>query len=290
MGHEFSGTISEHGPDVDDKEWPINQRVTVEPIFGCGTCHSCGAGSRNTCRLFNTIGIGGFGGGLAEYIAVDLKYVHKLHDNISLEIGACIEPISVAWHAIKRSGFVKGQSALVLGSGPIGFLVLRVLRSIDPDAKIIVAEPTSLRRDLAARHDATLVVDPIASDITSTVLEATANVGVDVVFDAAGSQATMDAAMNSVRANGTVVNIALYDAGVKVGIDMNNLLLKQITLLGTICYENDHPDVIAAVASGKISGLDEFVSRRISLDDVVEKGFEALLKEKASLVKVLVHP
>jgi threonine dehydrogenase-like Zn-dependent dehydrogenase len=109
-----------------------------------------------------------------------------------------------------------------------------VLRSIDPDAKIIVAEPTSLRRDLAARHDATLVVDPIASDITSTVLEATANVGVDVVFDAAGSQATMDAAMNSVRANGTVVNIALYDAGVKVGIDMNNLLLKQITLLGDL--------------------------------------------------------
>lgn len=54
---------------------------------------------------------------------------------------------------------------------------------------------------------------------------------------------------------------------------------------GTICYENDHPDVIAAVASGKISGLDDFVSRRISLDDVVEKGFEALIKEKASLGK-----
>ncbi|KAF8352039.1 alcohol dehydrogenase GroES domain protein [Amanita rubescens] len=290
LGHEFSGTVAEHGPDVDDGEWPVGQQVTVEPIFGCGSCHSCGSGSRNTCRLFNTIGIGGWGGGLAEYIAVDLKYVHKLHDNIPLDIGACIEPISVAWHAINRSKFVKGQSALVLGAGPIGFLVLRVLRSIDPDAKIIVAEPAALRRDLAARHGATVVIDPTTSDITGAVLEATSDVGVDVAFDAAGLQSTVDAAINSVRANGTIMNIALWDAGVKAGIDMNSIVLKQITLLGTICYENDHPDVIAAVASGKISGLQDFISRRISLDDVVEKGFEALLKEKDTLVKVLVHP
>ena len=111
-------------------------------------------------------------------------------------------------------------------------MVLRVLRSIDPDAKIIVAEPAALRRNLAIQHGATLAVDPTTSDITRTVLEATDDVGVDVAFDAAGLQSTIDAAINSVRANGTVVNIAIYDAGVKVGIDMNSVSLKQITLLG----------------------------------------------------------
>jgi threonine dehydrogenase-like Zn-dependent dehydrogenase len=113
-------------------------------------------------------------------------------------------------------------------------LVLRVLRSIDPDAKIIVAEPAALRRNLATRHGATLAVDPTKSDITRAVLEATDDVGVDVAFDAAGLQSTIDAAINSVRANGTVVNIAIYDAGVKVGIDMNSVSLKQITLLGDL--------------------------------------------------------
>lgn len=109
-----------------------------------------------------------------------------------------------------------------------------MLRSIDPDAKIIVAEPAALRRNLATQHGATLTVDPTTSDITRTVLEATNDVGVDVAFDAAGLQSTIDAAINSVRANGTVVNIAIYDAGVKVGIDMNSVSLKQITLLGDL--------------------------------------------------------
>ncbi|KAK2460810.1 hypothetical protein APHAL10511_007280 [Amanita phalloides] len=290
LGHEFSGNIVEHGPDIDGENWPMGQAVTVEPIFGCGNCHSCDAGGRNTCNLFNTIGIGGWGGGLSEFIAVDVKYVHKLHENIPLDIGACIEPISVAWHAIKRSKFAKGQSALVLGSGPIGFLVLKVLRSVDPDATIIVVEPANIRRELAFRHGATIVVDPKTTDIIKTALEATDNVGVDVVFDAAGLQATVDAAIGSVRAKGTIVNIAIWESGVKVGIDMTTIVLKEISLIGTICYQNDHPDVIAAVASGKINGLEDFISRRIALDDVVEKGFEALLKEKDSLVKVLIHP
>jgi threonine dehydrogenase-like Zn-dependent dehydrogenase len=111
-----------------------------------------------------------------------------------------------------------------------------VLRSIDPDAKIIVAEPAALRRDLAARHGATVVIDPTTSDITGTVLEATSNVGVDVAFDAAGLQSTVDAAINSVRANGTIMNIALWDAGVKARIDMNSMVLKQITLLGDLKF------------------------------------------------------
>ena len=113
-------------------------------------------------------------------------------------------------------------------------MVLRVLRSIDPDAKVIVAEPAALRRDLADRYGATVVIDPTTSDITSAVLKATSNVGVDVAFDAAGLQSTVDAAINSVRPNGTIMNIALWDAGVKAAIDMNSIALKQITLLGDL--------------------------------------------------------
>jgi len=218
-----------------------------------------------------------------------VKYTHKLPDNIPLDIGACTEPIAVAWHAVKRSNFTTGQTALVLGAGPIGFLILKVLRYIDANSTIIVAEPAALRRDLASRHGATVVVDPTVSDISKAVLEAT-GVGVHVAFDAAGLQATVDAAFASVRARGTIVNVALWESGVKVGVDMNALLLKEIALTGTMCYEHDHPEVIAAIATGKISGIDDIISRKIALEDVVEKGFKALLQEKGSLVKVLVHP
>ncbi|KAF8639232.1 hypothetical protein AX17_001717 [Amanita inopinata Kibby_2008] len=293
MGHEFSGTIVELGPNVDNNKWSLGQRVVIEPIYSCmktDTCDSCSQGKTHTCPIFNTIGIGGRGGGLAEFIAVDLKLAHKLPDNVPLEVGACIEPIAVGWHAAKRAKFSKGKTALILGAGPIGLFLLKVLRSIDSDTTIVISEPALLRRQLAIKHGATLALDSTTTNIRDAVFEATKNRGVDVAFDAAGLQTTMDTAIYSVRAYGTVVNIAVREPGVKVGIDMNHVLLNEITLMGTICYDNDHPEVLAAVAAGKIAGIEELISRKIALDDIVEKGMEALSNEKDTLVKILVHP
>ncbi|KAF9554997.1 alcohol dehydrogenase GroES domain protein [Agrocybe pediades] len=289
LGHEFSGTVVGLGEGVDQDRWKVGQNVVIEPVISClkNTCVFCKAGTRNLCPVANFIGIAGWGGGLAEYIA-----------GVSLEVGAMIEPLAVAYYSVKRSGFKKGQNALVIGGGPIGLFILKVLRSIDPSALIIVSEPASGRRSLASKHGATLVLDPLEpgadgkpspTTVPSAVYQATNGVGIDVAFEAAGIQAGLDAALFSLRPRGTLVNVAVWEKD-PVGISMNLVTAREINIIGILGYTGIHPELIEAVASGKINDLEELITRKIPIEDVVEKGIMALLNDKDSQVKILVHP
>ncbi|KAF9452076.1 2,3-butanediol dehydrogenase [Macrolepiota fuliginosa MF-IS2] len=289
LGHEFSGTIVDVGPGVDATKWALGTDVAIEPIFGCskGDCFPCSNGTCNICPRGGFIGISGWGGGLSEYIAVDLRYVHILPKEVSLEVGACIEPLAVAYYAVKRSGFTAGQTVLVVGAGPIGLFLLKVLRSIDPTGTIIVSEPAAIRREFALEHGATHVIDPKAEQVPSAVKRTIAP-GVHLAFDAAGIQASLDACLDSLRQRGTYVNVAIWET--KATLDVNLILAKELLFTGTLGYDRIHPEVIALVAAGKITGIEKLITRRISLDDVVEDGFKRLLNEKEKHVKILVHP
>ncbi|KAG5726594.1 (R,R)-butanediol dehydrogenase [Termitomyces sp. T112] len=291
LGHEFSGTIVALGPGVDQSKWTVGTNVVVEPVISCmkvDTCHACASGSRNLCRKCNFIGICGWGGGLSEFIALDTKYLHVLPQGIPLEIGACIEPLAVAWHAIKRSGFSAGKSVLILGAGPIGLFILKILRSFDPSATIVMSEPTVLRRQQALKNGATLSLDPLSVDVPEAVTKATGGIGVDIAFDAAGIQASLDTALHSVRPRGTVVNVAVWEKTATV--DVNLFWTKEIFLTGSAAYDRVHPELLEAVAAGKIPGIEDLITRRIALEDVVEKGFKALLHNKDAHIKILVRP
>jgi threonine dehydrogenase-like Zn-dependent dehydrogenase len=294
LGHEISGTIVELGPGLPARKWKVGQNVVVEPIISClkiDTCRECAAGNANICPEANCIGIGGWGGGLSEYIATDVKYVHVLPDGVPLDVGACMEPLAVAWYAVKRSGFKKSQTVLIVGAGPIGLFLLIVLRSIDPSSNVIVSEPASRRRELAVAHGATHVLDPTgisAEAIAAEVQKANNGLGVDFVFDAAGIQAGLDAGLMSLRPRGVFINVAGWERSPRV--DMNMILIREITLTGTVCYNGIHPEMLAAVASGQIKGVSDLITRKISLDDLVQDGLLALLHQKDSHVKILVHP
>ncbi|KAL0946165.1 hypothetical protein HGRIS_012428 [Hohenbuehelia grisea] len=290
LGHEFSGTVSALGPGVDQNKFAVGQRVCVEPLISCQkhTCGPCAAGSRNVCPVVGFIGISGRGGGLSEYITVDQDLVHLLPDNVSLEVGACIEPLAVAWHAVKQSGYVKGNTALIVGSGPIGLFLLKVLRSIDPASAIIVSEPTSLRRERAQTHGATLVVNPLEVDLHAAVLGATNNKGVDVAYDAAGIKASLEAAMLCVRPRGLIMNVAIWETN--PNINMNLMVMKEIRITGALCYDRIHPELIEAMAAGKIPDVEDLITRKIPIEEVVQNGFEKLLHEKDKQIKILVTP
>jgi len=291
LGHEFSGTIVELGEGIDPASYSVGQAVCVEPVFSCmktNSCAACHAGTRNLCPDVNVIGIGGFGGGLAEYIAVDENLVHKLPDNVSLEIGACIEPLAVAWYAVKKSNFKPGDKVLICGTGPIGMFLLKVLRSFDASTTIITCEPAELRRSLSLEHGATLALDPLSTDVTAAVLKATEARGVDIAFDAAGVQVSLDTCLSSVKTRGLVVNVAAWEMTPKV--DLNLMLIREITITATNTYTGIHPELLQAVSSGRLPGVEGLITSKVRLDDVVEKGIKVLLSEKDKQVKILVHP
>jgi (R,R)-butanediol dehydrogenase/meso-butanediol dehydrogenase/diacetyl reductase len=283
LGHEFSGTVSDVGEGVEGLE--VGDNVVVEPYFVDGTCDMCQAGSYHLCRQMGFIGLSGGGGGLSEKIVVDQRWVHRIGD-IPLDEAALIEPLSVAHHAVERSGVKAGDVALVGGSGPIGLLTAAVLRGMG--VTTIISELTQARKEKATSSGvADHVLDPSKEDVPARVRELTGGAGADVAFECAGVNAVLDTMLDAVRPGAVVVNVSIW--GAPATVDMQKIVLKEIDLRGTIAYVRDHPAVIRMVQEGKVD-LKPFITGRIALDDLVKQGFDTLINHKDTAVKVLVHP
>ncbi|GAA5995360.1 2,3-butanediol dehydrogenase [Rhodotorula paludigena] len=287
LGHEFSGVIEEVGEGVaQDGRLNVGTRVCIEPVISCRSCPSCLVGDTPLCKT--QFGLYGYSrpGGLAPYVNVKQTNVHVVPDNVPLDIAALAEPLSVAWHAVACSNFVAGESALVIGSGPIGALVTRVLKARGASA-VYVSEPSSVRSAIATRCGADRVFNPLETDVVAAVRELTEGQGVHVAIDCAGTQRTFDAAIEGVRAKGRVVMVALWDKAKLPTVDMWALMAKERTITASCCFASrDMQEVLAALSSGQIR-VDDLITDRIALSDVFDKGLEVLRKDPAQ-VKILV--
>ena len=117
MGHEFAGVVSGVGAGVSGIA--EGDRVAVEPYYVCGECAACAAGRYNICRKLGFIGLSGFEGGFSETTVVDQKWIHQLGD-LPTDVGALVEPLAVAYHAVRLSGLQPGGTAVVFGPGRSG--------------------------------------------------------------------------------------------------------------------------------------------------------------------------
>ncbi|MBN9109346.1 MAG: 2,3-butanediol dehydrogenase [Pseudonocardia sp.] len=283
LGHEFAGVVAEVGAGVDRVR--VGDRVAVEPYIICGTCDACTQGRYNVCATLGFVGLSGYGGGFAQYVVAQERWVHPLGD-LGTDVGALIEPLAVAYHAVRLSGVTPGQTALVFGSGPIGLVTTAALRAAGVE-EVVVVEPAQVRKAKAPVAGATHVLDPTTTDVVAEVHELTKGRGADVSFECAGIDAVLASAIRSTRAGGTVVNVAIW--GHEASVAMNDLVFREVNVLGSLAYANDHPATIEMVASGKVDPF-QFITGRIELDDIVAKGFDELISNKEENVKILVRP
>ncbi len=283
MGHEFSGTVEEVGDGVEGIA--VGDNVVVEPYFVCGECGPCRSGHYNLCTKMGFIGLAGGGGGLSEKIVVEQRWVHPI-GSIPLDEAALIEPLAVAHHAVQRSGLSAGDVAVIGGCGPIGLLTSAVLKGLG--ITTIVTELSQARKDKARSSGvADHVLDPGTDDVTARVLELTGGAGADGAFECAGVNAVLDSMLDVVKPAGVVVNVSIW--GHPATVDMQKLVLKEIDLRGTIAYVDNHAAVIKLVQDGKVD-LKPFITGRIALDELVDKGFDTLINHNDTAVKIIVHP
>lgn len=283
MGHEFSGTITGLGEGVTDLE--VGQNVVVEPyIIGDDVDTSIGQ-SYQLSKDMNFIGLGGRGGGLAEKIVVERRWVHPIGD-IPLDQAALIEPLSVAHHAVVRSGAKSGQVAIVGGAGPIGLLTAAVLKA--EGLTVYISELSEARKTMARSTGvADEVLDPREGDVAERVRELTGGEGADAGFECSSVPVVLDMLLDAVRPGAVIVNVSIW--GHKPEVDMPKLVLKEIDLRGTIGYSGDHPATIELVGSGRLD-LAPFITGRIGLDDLVSGGFDELINNNERHVKIIVDP
>lgn len=162
FGHEFSGTVTAVGESVTTLR--EGDRVAVEGLLTDNSCYACSIERRNTCEKSAFLGLSANPGGLCEDIVVPAFTCHKLPDDISLEFGALVEPLSVAWHAVSNSGVGPEHSAMVLGAGPIGLATILCLKAKGV-TKILASEPSTLRHEQAQRLGAHFPFSPIQHDV-----------------------------------------------------------------------------------------------------------------------------
>jgi (R,R)-butanediol dehydrogenase/meso-butanediol dehydrogenase/diacetyl reductase len=283
MGHEFSGTVEQLGEGVTGLS--MGDSVVVEPYFVCDDCEPCRAGNYNLCTRMGFIGLAGGGGGLSEKIVVDSRWVHPV-GSIPLDEAALIEPLAVAYHAVGRSGLAAGDVAVVGGAGPIGLLTAAVLKGLG--ITTVVTELSAARKEKAVSSGvADHVLDPSEQDVKAGVLELTNRRGADAAFECAGVNAVLDTMLDVVKPAGVVVNVSIW--GRPATVDMQKVVLKEIDLRGTIAYKGDHAAAIQLVQDGKVD-LKPFITGRIALEDLIDKGFDTLINHNDTAVKIIVHP
>jgi (R,R)-butanediol dehydrogenase / meso-butanediol dehydrogenase / diacetyl reductase len=283
LGHEFAGEVVEVADDVDDVA--TGDQVAIEPVFRCGECPECRRGLPNLCAQLGFYGLMGGGGGMSEYAVMPSYMIHGLPEGLSSEQGALVEPIAVGLRAVRQSGIQEGQTALVFGGGPIGAVTVQCLRASGA-GRILVSEVSEARKRKALDIGADAVIDPTEEDVVEHVRELTDGEGADVSFDAAGIQATFQAALGATRKTGTVTIISIWEGAIEV--NPNDIVLNELKIVGTIAYTpEDFADTITMLREGTIS-TEGLVTERIGLSDIVAGGFEELRDHKDRHVKILV--
>ena len=285
MGHEMCGDIEEVGEGVEG--WHAGDRVVVEPTIACLKCHYCANHQYNRCLSGEFTGIH-IDGGFAELAKVPAYQLHKLPDETTYFEGALVEPLAVALRGVWHSEMKPGDTVAVLGAGPIGMLTMLWARA--GGAGKIFATEVAESRLVDAKALADMVLNPSQADVVGEIVSQTDGLGPDIVFECSGNPAAQELAFNLSRKGGCVVILGVGHENVP--IPFQQVLTKEITIKGSVAYASllgngEFPKCIEFLKSGRID-LSPIQTIRISLEDIVEKGFGSLTGGQSG--KVLVEP
>lgn len=264
LGHEAAGVIVEVGRNVT--AFREGDRVSIEPGVPCLSCELCREGHYNLCPDVHFTGAPPYHGMFRDYLAHDPRFVYRIPDHVSYTQAALAEPLSVAHNAVARARLRPGETALVLGAGPIGFSCIEMAR-VAGAAAVIVSEPLEFRRGVALTIGADHVVDPASVALPDAVCELTSGRMCDCVFEASGAESAIADALRCVRRGGRVVYIGMGTA--IAGIPHAEILRREATISGIYRYVNDFRPVIALLAAGRIDA-EAWVSHRFPLSRIGE--------------------
>lgn len=232
FGHEFVGAIDLYGPGVPaEQRMPLGALVTANPLRSCGTCPICAAGHGNVCPQRQLLG-GHVNGSNAGLVVVPAIAVHRVDHLADPSSSVFAEPTACALRAVGRTRIAAGESALVLGAGPIGLLLLEVLRARGVE-QLFFTERVEGRAAAAEAGGATrLSDDPV--ELVHQMKEFTRGLGADAVFDAVGSADTRTAACLATRPGGAVCFVGLHSADGM--LPLRDLIRREIACTTSFAY------------------------------------------------------
>ena len=286
LGHEFAGTVEAIGADVT--AFRVGDRVYVDPTLGCGSCRLCTTDRKNICADYHVMGEGvDLPGGLAGLIAAPQENVHVLDANVSLEAGAIIQPMSVAYHACIDQGQVReGDNVLVFGAGAIGDGILLAAKSVG--ARVMVVDTLPYRLRVAEELGADVTIDASSENVREIVERETDGFGADVALEAVGgaTDEVLNLAIASTGRGGRIVVVGLKidEARVPIG----QLKWQEQTIVGSQTYHSTTGPIVAQrIADGSLP-VERLITHRLPFSRV-EDAFALLESRAEDVLKVVLH-
>jgi len=287
MGHELTADVAAVADDVTAPA--VGARVTVNPARACGFCAYCKGGRGNLCR--RTIMLGSAStkpptdGAMAQYVTVRADQCHALPAAMEDGVGAMMEPLAVALHAVQRAGAVSGKTVLVTGGGQIGLLALLVARAFGA-TPVALSDVVAARCQAARDLGADAVLDPAAPNLAEQIQALTGD-GFDVVIEASGAPPALRQAFDLVRPGGTLVQVG-SPGKADVPLPANLLMIREIQYLGSFRYTNVYDEAIRLVTAGRVK-VQPLISRVFLLAEVGAAMAQAFDKDRVIKVQIAIN-
>ncbi|TVY83327.1 L-idonate 5-dehydrogenase [Lachnellula suecica] len=288
LGHESSGVVTEVGSAV--KNLVVGDRVALEVGLPCSECELCKGGRYNICKEMkfrsSAKAFPHFQGTLQERINHPASSCHKLPSNVSLELGAILEPLGVAIHGSRRAGLKPGSTVLIFGAGAVGLLCAAMCK-VSGAQQVIIADIQGDRVDFAIENkfaDAKIVVPmkrpqeieeklAFAKEVAELVKSASSIGEVDAVFECTGVESCLQAAIYSTRPGGRIMLIGMGSPIQTLPISA--AALREIDLIGVFRYANTYEEAIKLVSSGNplLPDLAKLITQRYKGFDGIPEAF-----------------
>jgi L-iditol 2-dehydrogenase len=287
MGHEAAGTIAAVGAEVGGLA--VGNRVTFDSTVYCGVCDFCRKDEVNLCNNRQVIGVScqefKRAGAFAEYVTVPSRIVYRLPDALPFAEAAMLEAVSVALHASHVSELDGGETALIIGAGMIGLLLLQAAR-VAGCSRVFVADIDATRLKLATTLGADETINANGDALAQEILRLTEGCGVDVVFEAVGRDETVAGAIDCVRKGGKVTLVG--NIAPEVSLPLQKVVSRQIRLQGSCASAGEYPEAIELVSAGKIR-VGQLITAVAPLSDG-PMWFHRLYTREPNLMKVVLDP
>ncbi len=287
MGHEAAGEVAAKGANV--KRFKDGDRVTFDSTVSCGKCFYCTRGEINLCDNRQVLGVscGDYRrhGAFAEYVVVPQNIAYLLPDSLAFEHAALIEAVSIAVHAVNITPSQLGDTALVVGTGMIGLLVLQAVR-LAGCTRVIAVDLDDAKLEVARKFGADEVLNPKTCDVQARITELTNGRGAAVAIEAVGATDPIKTAIAGVRKGGTVTLVGNITP--KIELPLQAVVTRQIRLQGSCASNGEYPACIDLLATGAIK-VDPIISAKAPLDEG-PAWFDRLYDHNSRLMKVVLQP
>ena len=285
FGHECAGRVVELGSNVSEDEVKLGDLISVETHVFDDHCFQCKIGNRHICENMKIFGVD-MNGVFADYAVVPARNAWVNDPKMPPEIASIQEPFGNAVHTVFEGGAPSGDSALVLGCGPIGLCAIGVLKAIGANP-IFAVEPLPFRANLAMKMGATKVFRPHENDCVKDVLKETNGKGVGAVLEMSGHASALQNGLKVLRPGGKVCILGVFPNDVPLDIS-NGVVFKYARIYGINgrriwdTWEKTH-DLLA----DKKVDVRPIITHHFKLEEF-EKGFEAIAAGEAG--KVILTP